>query len=377
MVQIGNVQVDPPLWLAPMAGVTDCDFRLIVRRIGGVGVVSMEFISSRAIVSGNRKTRELMQFAEEERPLAIQIYGSDVATMREAALVVEELRPDICDINMGCPANKVLKGCAGAALMGDLDLAERIIKAVRGVLSIPLTVKFRLGLDDCRRNYLELGRICEANGVAAVAMHARTARQMYTGEADWSHLARLKESLSIPVIGNGDVREPEDALRLLAATGCDGVMVGRGATRNPWIFRQIAARMADLAATPATIGAAGAAAAGGAAGAVGAGAPDVGGTGTGAAGLGGVGTGAAAGRISAPTLADRRELILAHFQRVAERDSSTFALHKLRKFTGWYTHGLPNGRRLRQEINQLPDVASFLAAVEGFLDELIQEERAA
>jgi tRNA-dihydrouridine synthase B len=328
MVQVGRVRVDPPLWLAPMAGVTDRDFRLIVRRIGGIGVVSMEFISSRAIVSGNQKTRQLMCFCDEERPLAIQIYGSDVATMREAALVVEELGPDICDVNMGCPANKVLKGCAGAALMGDLGLAERIIRAVRDVLSIPLTVKFRLGLDDCRQNYLELGKICEANGVAAVAMHARTARQMYNGEADWSHLARLKESLSIPVIGNGDVREPEDALRLLAATGCDGVMVGRGATRNPWIFSQITAQMSG-------------------------------------------------GRISPPTLAERRALILGHFHLVAEREGGAFALHKLRKFTGWYTHGLPNGRRLRQEINQLPDVDSFLAAVECFLDELVEEERAA
>jgi nifR3 family TIM-barrel protein len=310
-----------------MAGVTDRDFRLIVRRIGGVGVVSMEFISSRAIVSGNSKTRELMYFSEEERPLAIQIYGSDVATMREAALVVEELGADICDINMGCPANKVLKGCAGAALMGDLGLAEQIIRSVRDVLSIPLTVKFRLGLDDCRHNYLELGRICEANGVAAVAMHARTARQMFNGEADWSHLARLKETLSIPVIGNGDVREPEDALRMLAETGCDGVMVGRGATRNPWLFRQIAARLA--------------------------------------------GSG-----FSEPTLEDRRELILGHFRMVAEREHSKYALHKLRKFTGWYTHGLPNGRRLRQEINQIPDVPTFLAAVEGFFDEL-QEEKAA
>src|ERR1700724_2390349 len=208
MVRIGTVEVDPPLWLAPMAGVTDRDFRLIVRRIGGIGVVAMEFISSRAIVSGNQRTRELMYFSAEERPLAIQIYGSDVATMREAALVVEELQPDICDINMGCPDNKVLKGCAGAALMGDLGLAERIIRAVRDVLLIPLTVKFRLRLVDCRRNYLELGRVCEANGVAAVAMHARTARQMYSGEGDWAHLARLKESLAIPVIGNGDVREP-------------------------------------------------------------------------------------------------------------------------------------------------------------------------
>ncbi len=328
-LQLGPVRVDPPLWLAPMAGVTDRDFRLIVRRIGGVGVVSMEFISSKAIVSGNQKTRELMYFSKEERPLAIQIYGSDAATLREAALVVEEIGADLCDINMGCPANKVLKGCAGAALMGDLKLAEEVISSVRKAISIPLTVKFRLGLDDCRRNYLDLGRICEANGVAAVAMHARTARQMFSGEADWSHLRHLKETLSIPVIGNGDVREPEDAVRMLAETGCDGVMVGRGATRNPWLFRQIAARISG-------------------------------------------------GQVTEPTLADRRDLILGHFRMVAERESSTYALHKLRKFTGWYTHGLPNGRRLRQEINQIPDVPSFLATVQGFLDELLQlEDKAA
>jgi tRNA-dihydrouridine synthase B len=326
-VQIGPVRVDPPLWLAPMAGVTDRDFRLIVRRIGGVGVVSMEFISSKAIVSGNKRTRELMFFSPEERPLAIQIYGSDAVAMREAALVVEELGADICDINMGCPANKVLKGCAGAALMGDPKLAERIIRSVRDAISIPLTVKFRLGLDDCRRNYLDLGRICEANGVQAVAMHARTARQMFSGEADWSHLAQLKETLSIPVIGNGDVRHPEDAVRLLAATGCDGVMVGRGATVNPWIFRQIAARISG-------------------------------------------------GGFTEPTLADRRDLILGHFRLVAEREPSRYAMHKLRKFTGWYTHGLPNGRHLRQAINQIPDVESFLAAVESFFDEILVEKAA-
>ena len=329
MVQLGTVRVDPPLWLAPMAGVTDRDFRLIVRRIGGVGVVSMEFISSKAIVNGNKKTRELMYFSEEERPLAIQIYGSDPVAMREAAVVVQELGADICDINMGCPANKVLKGCAGAALMGDLKLAETIIRSVRDAITIPLTVKFRLGLDDCRRNYLELGRICEANGVQAVAMHARTAREMFSGEAhsSWHHLARLKESLSIPVIGNGDVREPEDALRMLAETGCDGVMVGRGATKNPWIFRQIAAKMA--------------------------------------------GTG-----LTEPTLEERRDLVLDHFRMVAEREHSTFALHKLRKFTGWYTHGLPNGRRLRQDINQIPDVPSFLATVEAFFEDVLVEKAA-
>ncbi len=304
-----------------MAGVTDRDFRLIVRRIGGVGVVAMEFVSSRAIVGGHPKVGDLMYFSPEERPLSIQIYGSDVETMARAAEVVQRLGADICDINMGCPANKVLKGCAGAALMADLPLAEKMIAEVQRRLEIPLTVKFRLGLRDQETTYLELGRICEANGVAAVAMHPRSAKQMFRGEADWSAIARLKQELSIPVIGNGDIHEPEDALRMISETGCDGVMIGRAATKNPWIFRQIAARLSG-------------------------------------------------NRVLEPSLEERRQLILGHFRMVAKREHESFALHKLRKFTGWYTHGLPHGRRLRQKINQLPDVESFLIAVEEFFDHL-------
>jgi nifR3 family TIM-barrel protein len=309
-----------------MAGVTDRDFRLIVRRIGGVGLVSMEFISSRALVDGNRRTRDLMVFAAEERPLAIQIYGADADTMARAAREVEAMGADVCDINMGCPANKVLKGCAGAALMGDLTKAEAIVRAAKRELSIPLTVKFRLGLDPGRRNYLDLGRMCEANGVAAVAMHARTARQMFSGEADWSHIGRLKETLSIPVIGNGDVDSPEAALQMFRQTGCDGVMIGRAATKNPWIFRQIAAHL----------------------------------------------PGAAERGFYEPSLADRRALVLDHFERVMRRENPKYALHKLRKFTGWYTHGLPNGRHLRQAIQQIPDAETFLDTVRRFFDSQLE-----
>ena len=296
MLTLGDLQIDPPLFLAPMAGVTDRDFRLIVRRIGGVGVVSMEFISSRAIVSGHPRVGDLMYFSQEERPLAIQIYGADVDAMAQAAEVVQGLGADICDINMGCPANKVLKGCAGAALMGDLPLAERVIREARRRLTIPLTVKFRLGLRENETTYLELGRICETNGVDAVTMHGRTAKQMFRGQADWSAIGQLKNALSIPVIGNGDINSPEDALRMLSETGCDGAMIGRAATKNPWIFRQIESRMSG-------------------------------------------------GRVPEPTLADRRQLILGHFRMVAAREKERYALHKLRKFTGWYTHGLPHGRK--------------------------------
>ena len=321
-MRIGTVDLVQPLLLAPMAGITDQYFRLILKRIGGVGLVTMEFISSEALTRGSGKTRRMMQFADEERPLAIQIYGSDPRRMADAAEFVQAIGADVVDINMGCPANKVLKGCAGAALMGDPCLAREIVATVRRRVTIPVTVKFRLGLDDRRANYLELGRICEGEGASGVALHARTARQMFTGRADWSRIRILKEALSIPVSGNGDIEAPEDALRLLRETGCDGVMIGRAAIKNPWIFRQIAAARS--------------------------GAP-----------------------VLEPTLEERRALILFHFGLLRDREEPAFALHKIKTFTGWYTHGLPNGRALRQRISSLTEVSHFFDAIEGFFGRLL------
>jgi nifR3 family TIM-barrel protein len=318
MVQIGPVRLETPLVLAPMAGITDHAYRLMLRRIGGVGLVTMEFISSEAITRGIARQVRKLVFSEEERPLSIQIYGSDVARMAAAADIVEELGPDVCDINMGCPANKVLKGCAGAALMGDLPLAREIVRSVKRRLSIPLTVKFRLGLDDGRLNFLDLGRMCEDEGVAAVAMHARTARQMYTGQADRRRIAELKRHLSIPVVGNGDIATPEDALALFAETGCDAVMIGRATMKNPWIFRQIADRLAGRPAREAT-------------------------------------------------LEERRDLMLAHFAAIeATAHDPKEALHKLRTMTGWYTSGLPHGRALRVRISELATPGDFREAVVAF-----------
>ena len=310
-----------------MAGVTDRDFRLIVRRIGGVGIVTMEFLSSRGLTEGEKRVKNLMHFEEEERPLSIQIYGSKADTMAEAARIVEAHGADLCDINMGCPANKVLKGCAGAALMGDLRLAEDIISQVRKAISIPLTVKFRLGLDDRRRNFIELGRICEANGVDAIAMHGRTAKQGFRGEASWREIGELKEAVSIPVLGNGDIKQPEDAVRMLRQTGCDGVLIGRGATRDPWIFRQVMALLSN-------------------------------------------------GRMTQPTWDDRRNLILDHFQTVIARDNPTLTRFKLATFTNWYSKGLPDGLSLRRQIQGLETPEDFLTALNRFFDQLVLSEAA-
>src|SRR5262249_10063581 len=260
---------------------------------------------------GNARQLRKWPSPHGERPLRIQISGSEEVRRAAAAEIVEGLAPDVCDINMGCPANKVLKGCAGAALMGDLPLARRIVRAVKSRLSIPLTVKFRLGLDERRQNFLDLGKMCEDEGVAAVAMHARTARQMYTGRADRSRLAELKRHLSIPVVGNGDVSAPQDALDLLRETGCDGVMIGRATMKNRWIFRQIADAMAGRPVREATLG-------------------------------------------------ERRDLMLAHFSAIEESAADPReALHKLRTMTGWYTSGLPHGRALRVRISELATPADF------------------
>lgn len=317
MFALRGVAVSPPLVLAPMAGITDRDFRLLIRRLGGCGLVSMEFISAEGLLRRNPSTLRMLHFVEEERPIAIQVYGSDPMRMAEAARLVEEMGADVCDINMGCPANKVLKGCAGAALTGDLPLAGAIVRAVRAAITMPMTVKFRLGLRADALTYLELGRIVEAEGADGVALHTRTASQQFSGRADWAYIARLKETLSIPVIGNGDVRCADDAERMRRETGCDGVMIGRASLTNPWIFRESAALLTGRHLPPASHD-------------------------------------------------ERRSLMLGHFREVMAREDERTALHKLKTFTGWYTHGFTDGRLLRRRLNDLASASAVLQAVEEF-----------
>lgn len=320
MLRLGGLAVDPPLVLAPMAGLTDQDFRLLIRRVGGCGLVSMEFVSSEGLTRDNPRSWQLLRFAPAEHPISIQIYGADPSRMATAAQAVQDHGADVCDINMGCPANRVLRGCAGAALGADLTQAQRVIRAVRTAITMPLTVKFRLGMRDDRHTYIELGRICEGEGVEAVTLHPRTARQQYSGSAEWGHIARLKEALHIPVIGNGDVATPDDANRLQRETGCDAVMIGRASLANPWIFLQCSRALAGLPRPT-------------------------------------------------PTMTDRHELMRWHFATIVQRDDERTALHKLRLFCGWYTHGLTDGRTLRRQLSSLTTAAAVIDAVERFFSE--------
>jgi nifR3 family TIM-barrel protein len=316
---IGGLALDTPFVLAPMAGITDRQFRRVLRGVGGVGLVTMEFVSADAAVRGERRALRTLAFDPAERPLSIQIYGSDAFTMAEAARIVEASGADACDINMGCPANKILKGCRGAALMGEPERARAIVRAVRAAIGIPLTVKFRLGLHDGACNHVEFGRMCQEEGADAVALHARTARQMFRGKADWNRIAELKDRLSIPVLGNGDVETARDAVRMLEETGCAGVLIGRASMKNPWIYRQATALLRRET-------------------------------------------------MPTPSLEERKDLILAHFELVTREEDDRTTLHKMRTFTGWYTRGLPEGRRLAARIQDLESPEAFVDAIETFFD---------
>ncbi len=239
-IWIGNVYIESPLTLAPMAGQTNHAFRTMCREMGDCGLVCTELISSQAIHYKSKKSRNMFDWTEAERPFAVQLFGSDPAMMAEAARLVVDEGADIVDINMGCWVPKVIKKGAGAAMLNDICNATWVVEAVVKAVNVPVTVKVRSGLDPEHITAIEFARVAEQVGVKAIAVHGRTASQGFTGTADWDVIRRVKEAVNIPVIGNGDVKNAADAARMLAETGCDGVMIGRAALGNPWLFHEIA-----------------------------------------------------------------------------------------------------------------------------------------
>ncbi|MCU0599730.1 MAG: tRNA dihydrouridine synthase DusB [Desulfobacterales bacterium] len=235
---IGTLQLDYPTVLAPLAGITNLPFRKIVKE-AGCGLVCTEMVSANGLVYGSEKTRLLMQSSSDEKPLSVQIFGSDPFKMADAAVIVQESGADIIDINFGCAVKKILKSYAGVALMKNPALAREILKKVRNAVTIPLTIKMRSGWDSSGKDAFHLAQIAQDCGVDAVTLHPRTASQGFSGKSNWALIAALKKQASIPVIGNGDIAFPEDALEMIHQTGCDAVMVGRAAIGNPWIFSQV------------------------------------------------------------------------------------------------------------------------------------------
>jgi len=304
MFKIGNVKINNPCVLAPMAGVTDLPFRLLCRE-QGVGLLSMEMVSAKAITFHNKNTESLMEIETKENPIALQIFGSDPEIMAQAAAEIAERPFDILDINMGCPVPKVVNNGEGSALMKNPKLVEQIVTATVQAIKKPVTVKIRRGFNEENINAVEIARIIEASGAAAIAVHGRTREQYYSGQAHWDIIREVKEAVNIPVIGNGDVTSPERAKAMMEETGCDAVMIGRAARGNPWIFREVNEYLKTGKIPP------------------------------------------------RPSRAEVMETIFKHCDLQLKYKGEYTGMREMRKHVAWYTAGYPHSAKLRGKINEM------------------------
>jgi nifR3 family TIM-barrel protein len=330
-LRIGNVEIAPATLLAPMAGVTDTVFRRFIKELGGCGMIETEFTSADGLYRMREsKRKRYLHFYDDEHPIAAQLFGSDPVTLAGSAKIVEEEGFDIVDLNLGCPAKRVVKCNGGSGLLRDLPLIRTIFEAVRKSVTIPFTVKFRLGWDDDQIVCVELAKLAEECGLQGVALHARTREQGYSGTARWEWIAAVKQSVKIPVIGNGDIRTPEDAAAMVAQTGCDGIMIGRTAASNPWIFKQIAQyNRAQQSAIS--------------------------------------GQQNQRPLYDTPTDRDRYEMIRRYFSMLVDEEMHG-APGKMKQFVAWFTHGVQGGTALRQAVYHAKTGPQILESVERFFE---------